>query len=91
MLMAKKMSSHKGFSQQECIEYTKFFSPIAKMNSVRLIISLASCYADSYFDRNIYLRILGWTTIYVFPSTDENETSVLSTLILRAPSKMKRE
>jgi hypothetical protein len=30
----------KGFSQQEGIDYTKKFSPIAKMNSVRLILSL---------------------------------------------------
>ena len=31
-------------------------------------------------DRPIYLRILGWTTIYSFSSMNENETSVLYTL-----------
>jgi hypothetical protein len=34
----------KGFSQQEYIDYTETFSPIAKMNSVRLIISLVACF-----------------------------------------------
>jgi hypothetical protein len=29
----------KGFYQQECIDYTETFSPIANMNSIRLIIS----------------------------------------------------
>ena len=32
----------KGFSQQEAINYTETFSPIAKMNFVWLIFSLAS-------------------------------------------------
>ena len=32
----------KGFAQQEGIDYTKTFSPIAKMNSVQLILSLAT-------------------------------------------------
>jgi hypothetical protein len=31
----------KGFSQQEGINYTETFSPVAKMNYVRLILSLA--------------------------------------------------
>ena len=44
-----------------------------------------------YADRHIYLIILGWTTIYVISSTYENETSVLSRLILWASSKIKRE
>ena len=42
----------------------------------------------NYIDRRIYLRILGWTTIYAFSSTDENETSVLSRLILCESSKI---
>ena len=46
---------------------------------------------SSYADKHIYLRILGWTTIYVFSFTGENETSVLSRLILWASSKIKRE
>jgi len=33
----------KGFSQQEGINYTETFSPIAKMNFVQLIISLSTC------------------------------------------------
>jgi hypothetical protein len=32
----------KGFSQQEGIDYTKKFSLVAKMNYVRLILSLAT-------------------------------------------------
>jgi hypothetical protein len=32
----------KGFSQQESIDYTETFAPVAKMNSVRLIISLVA-------------------------------------------------
>ena len=36
----------------------------------------------NYVDRGIYLRILGWTTIYAFSSMDENETSVVSRLII---------
>jgi hypothetical protein len=32
----------KGFSQQEGIDYTETFSSVAKMNSVRLIFSLAT-------------------------------------------------
>jgi hypothetical protein len=32
----------KGFSQQEGINYTETFSPIAKMNYFRLIFSLAA-------------------------------------------------
>jgi hypothetical protein len=32
----------KGFSQKEGINYTETFSPIAKMNFVRLILSLAT-------------------------------------------------
>ena len=31
-------------------------------------------YVDSYVDRYIYIRILGWITIYVFSSTNENDT-----------------
>ena len=32
----------KGFSHQEGIDYTETFSPVAKMNFVRLILSLAA-------------------------------------------------
>ena len=32
----------KGFSQQEGIDYTKTFAPVAKMNSIRLILSLST-------------------------------------------------
>ena len=45
----------------------------------------------NYADRRMYVRIFGWTTIYAFSSTDENETSVLSILILWASSKIKGE
>jgi hypothetical protein len=38
----KHASSLKGFSQQEGINYTETFSPIAKMNSVQLILSLVA-------------------------------------------------
>ena len=31
----------KGFSQVEGIEYTKTLSPVAKMNSIRLVLSVA--------------------------------------------------
>ena len=34
----------KGFSQVEGIYYTKTFSPIAKMNSIRLFLSLAASF-----------------------------------------------
>jgi len=34
----------KGFSQVEGIHYTETFSPIAKMNSVRLVLSLATSF-----------------------------------------------
>ena len=44
--------------------------------------------SNIYVDRRIYLRILGWTTIYVFSSTDKNKTSVLSRLILWASPKI---
>ena len=36
----------------------------------------------SYVYRSLYLKLLVWTTIYVFSSMDENERIVLSTLIL---------
>jgi hypothetical protein len=32
----------KGFSQQEGIDYIETFAPVAKMSSVRLILSLAA-------------------------------------------------
>ena len=43
---------------------------------------LTSSSFNIYADRRIYVKILGWTTIYAFSSTDENETSVQSKLIL---------
>ena len=43
---------------------------------------------DNYVDRSFYLRF-GVTMIFVFSSTDENETSVLSRLIIWQPFKIK--
>ena len=37
----------KGFSQQEGIDYMKSFSPVSKMNSVRLILSVVACFGLS--------------------------------------------
>ena len=34
----------KGFSQVEGIDYTETFSPVAKINSVRLVLSLAASF-----------------------------------------------
>eukprot|EP00253_Pinus_taeda_P014148 PITA_14148 len=34
----------KGFSQVECIEYTETFSPVSKMNSIHLVLSLATSF-----------------------------------------------
>ena len=34
----------KGFSQVEGIDYTKTFAPVAKMNSIRLVLSLVASY-----------------------------------------------
>ena len=34
----------KGFSQVEAINYTETFSPVAKMNSIRLVLSLAASF-----------------------------------------------
>jgi hypothetical protein len=33
------------FCQQEVVNYTKAFSPIAKMKSMKVILSLATCFA----------------------------------------------
>ena len=51
----------------------------------------ASLILSSYADKRIYLRILGWTIIYAFSSTDENETSVMYRLILSVLSNIKWE
>ena len=47
-------------------------------------INLSNMVVASYAERPIYLRILGWITTYAFSSMDENDTSVLSRLILWA-------
>lgn len=32
----------KGFTQQECVDFTNMFSPVAKLASVKLLLSLAA-------------------------------------------------
>ena len=52
-------------------------------------INLSNMVVANYTHMSPHLRNFGWTTIYDFSSTDENETSVLSKLILLASSKIK--
>ena len=43
----------KGFSQKEGIDYTETFSPIAKVNYVRLILSLAAHFGWSIHQMDV--------------------------------------
>ena len=51
-------------------------------------INLINMVVASYPKGHIYLRIFGWTSIYVFSSMDENDTSVMSRIILLASFKI---
>ena len=51
-------------------------------------INLINMVVSSYAERHIDLKILGWITTYAFSSMDENDTSVMSIIILLASFKI---
>jgi hypothetical protein len=53
----------KGFSQQEGIDYTETFSPVAKMNSVRLILSLAARFGWKIHQMDVKSAFSSWRPI----------------------------
>lgn len=48
----------KGFSRYEGIDYTKTFSPVAKMNFVRLILSLIVCFEQQIHQMDVKCTFL---------------------------------
>ena len=48
----------KGFSQRECINYTKIFSPVAKKNVVQLILYLDACFGWNIHQMDVKSVIL---------------------------------
>ena len=48
----------KGFSQVEGIDYTETFSPVTKMNSIHLVLSLAASYKWEFHQMDVKLAFL---------------------------------
>ena len=48
----------KGFSKVEGIDYTKTFSPVAKMNSIHLVLSLATSFKWEFHQMDVKYSFL---------------------------------
>ena len=77
------MQSCKGRTPNKIIR-----TPNKLIQTPNKLLHLVVGHLANYVDRRIYLRIFRWTTIYAFSSAYDNETSVLSRLILWALSKI---
>ena len=55
----------KGFSQVEWIEYNETFAPLAKMKSIRLVLSLADLHNWEFHQMDVKYAFLHGTTSWI--------------------------